>query len=173
MSGKRVAGEYAGRLGWRVPARGVAIVVAALQLVGAADADAAERRVPRGWLGVMVDGPVEARDAEEWDRMARAGVETVRTAFFWSLVQPRPPDDPGGSFDFRSTDLLAIAAARHGIGLLPVVQAPPFWAAVQPWVFASPPSEDERLDRGGHTRRDSPSHALSGQWSAAASRHMR
>jgi len=70
--------------------------------------------------------------------MARAGVETARTAFVWSLVQPH---GPGASCDFSTTDALAVAASRHGITLLPVVQTPPAWAAMEPGVFASPPED--------------------------------
>ena len=44
----------------------------------AAPAEGARRQVPQGWLGVTVDGPVSADDDGEWDRMAGAGVETVR-----------------------------------------------------------------------------------------------
>jgi hypothetical protein len=141
VSGKHLAGQYPSpRLCWRVRRRGVALLAAAIVVVGPDPAVAAERRVPQGWLGVTVDGPVEARDGNEWDRMARAGVETVRTAFLWSDVQPNPPGGSGASLNFGSTDALAIAAARRGLALLPVVQRPPSWAAVQPGVFASPPS---------------------------------
>src|SRR3954447_484929 len=112
-----------------------------------ANADAAQRRVPRGWLGVTADGPLDARDAAEWDRMPRAGVETVRAAFYWSDLQPHPPGAPGAAFDFGSSDVLAIAAARRGLALLPVVQWPPSWAAVQPGVFASPPANLDAMRR--------------------------
>jgi len=106
--------------------RGVACLgPTALQLAGASEAEAAKRRVPPGWLGVTVDGSVEARDAKAWDRMPRAGVETVRAAFVWSHVQPNPPGGSGASFNFGSTDALAIAAAHRGLALLPVVQRTP------------------------------------------------
>ena len=126
--------------------RGVPLLALLLLLAGATPA-AAERRVPPGWLGVTVDGPVEARDAKEWKRMTRAGVETVRAAFFWSRLQPDSPDGSGASLNFESTDALAIAAARRRLALLPVVQWPPSWAAVQPGVFASPPANLEAVRR--------------------------
>jgi polysaccharide biosynthesis protein PslG len=121
--------------------RRVAGLTLIVLFVAAASADAAERRVPRGWLGVTVDGPSAASEGKEWTRMARAGVETVRTTFNWSKVQPHSPDSADPSLDFRTTDALVVAAARHGIRLLPVVEMPPSWAAVQPGVAASPPSD--------------------------------
>ena len=117
----------------------IALLAVLLVLSGVASADAAERRVPRGWLGVTVDGPVGASDGREWDKMARNGVETVRTAFSWATLQPAP----GASFDFAATDALVIAAARRGLALVPVVQSPPSWAAVQPRVFGSPPANPD------------------------------
>ena len=118
-----------------------ALLTLLVLLFGAAGADAATRAVPQGWLGVTADGPFDASDATEWRRMARAGVETVRTAFVWSLLQPGAPGPSGPVYDFSGTDKLALAAARHGIALVPVVQGPPYWAAVHPGVFHSAPSD--------------------------------
>jgi hypothetical protein len=142
VSRKRVVHEHPRpRLCWRARMRGVAFLAVVFQVVGAAHAGAAERRVPPGWLGVTVDGPVDTRDAKEWDRMPRAGVETVRAAFLWSDVQPNPPGGSDAAFNFNSTDALVIAAARRGLAVLPVVQGPPHWAAVEPGVFGSPPAD--------------------------------
>src|SRR3954451_22497436 len=62
-----------------------------------APAAAAKRQVPKGWLGVVVDGPLIESNfttaASEWDRMASSGVENVRTAIYWSAVQPSGPAD--------------------------------------------------------------------------------
>jgi hypothetical protein len=79
--------------------------------------------------------------------MARAGVESVRTAFVWSLLQPGAPGASGSPFDFSRTDELAVAAARHGISLVPVVQAPPYWAAVHPGAFHSAPADPGAVQR--------------------------
>ena len=46
--------------------------------------------MPRGWLGVTIDGPLtDSGDAYagEWDLMAASGVETVRVAFDWRRSQ--------------------------------------------------------------------------------------
>jgi polysaccharide biosynthesis protein PslG len=103
------------------------LVVALLALLATAGrADAADRRVPAGWLGVTADGPMEASDRAEWGQMASAGVETVRTAFYWALLRPRPADAAGRlATDFTSTDAIVVAAARRGLSVLPVVQWPP------------------------------------------------
>src|ERR1700752_1201708 len=97
----------------------VAVLIAFLSLL-AAPAGAAERRVPHGWLGVTADGPMTAAAAGEWNRMARAGVARVRTAFRWSELQPAP-----GATDFAASDAIVAAAAQRGIEVLPVVQHVP------------------------------------------------
>jgi hypothetical protein len=86
---------------------------------------------------VTVDGPVGASDAGEWRRMAGAGAEGVRTAFRWSRLQP----SRSAATDFSSTDALVAAAAARGLRVLPVVQTPPAWAAVEPGNPASPPAD--------------------------------
>jgi hypothetical protein len=115
--------------------RVVALATALLALI-AAPAGAAERRVPQGWLGVTVDGPVSPADTAEWDRMASSGVESVRAAFRWFLLQPEPQ-----LTDFSSTDAVVGAAAQRGIEVQPVVEQPPGWAATRPGDLSSPPRD--------------------------------
>jgi hypothetical protein len=133
----------------------VVLVLAALSaLLAATPAGATGRRVPHGWLGVTADGPVRASDDREWDGMATAGAESVRASFRWSDLQPYrsfgdvPPDiaarfrDAGGRpTDFSATDAVVAAAARRGLGVLPVVENPPGWAAADPGNPGSPPSD--------------------------------
>lgn len=95
------------------------------------------RLTPSGWLGVTLDGPANRTGERTWDKMQRAGVERVRTAFFWAQMQP----EPGPRLDFSETDAIVLAAARHGMPLLPVLQHPPAWAAVTPGLFGSPPAD--------------------------------
>jgi hypothetical protein len=99
-------------------------------------APAAAREVPRGWLGAVADGPMVhgAQDAE-WDLAAGSGVESVRAAFYWSSVQPTGP----GVLDWASADAVVLAAARRGIGVLPVIQGTPEWARRNAGDPASPP----------------------------------
>ena len=115
----------------RLPA---AVLAALAALVLAAPASA--RSVPRGWLGVQVDGPLAAAGnpfASEWDLMAASGVETVRVAFDWRAAQPVA----GGPISFTDMDALVASAATRHLPVLPVVHRTPAWAGAGP---ASAPS---------------------------------
>jgi hypothetical protein len=117
-----------------------AVLLATLCLLAAAPASAAPRLVPQGWLGVVADGPLTAPGFAadgEWDRLAGSGAESVRTAFYWRDAQPSGPADA----DFASTDAVVLAAARRDLGVLPVVQGTPGWAALHPGDAASPPRD--------------------------------
>lgn len=102
-------------------------------------ADAAARKAPRGFHGVMWDraassGSVREQE-EQWALMARSGVESVRTVFSWADAQPEA-DAPD---NWSRTDADVSRAARHGIGLLPVVLYTPRWARIFPGRHSSPP----------------------------------
>jgi len=116
-------------------------VLLLLALAVPATADAAKREVPRGWLGVVVDGPLNdpayAPAAAEWDSMAGSGVEAVRSAIFWRNVQPGSAAD----LDFTIPDFVVLAAARRGLAVLPVIQGTPDWAARNPGDHGSPPRD--------------------------------
>jgi hypothetical protein len=116
----------------------VATCLLAALLAAAPSAEAAKRRVPRGFFGTIFDGPVKDAAAplvtQEFGRMASSGVESVRTNFFWSEGQPSP-----GVTDFSRTDALVREAATHGLSLLPVVTASPRWARQYPSKTGSPP----------------------------------
>src|SRR5690242_7791253 len=92
-------------------------------------AEAARREVPRGWLGVVVDGPMTdpsfAQAQSEWDLLAGSGAESVRAAVYWYQVQPTGPAD----LNFTATDQIFLTAAQRGLDVLPVVQGTPLWAA--------------------------------------------
>ena len=111
-----------------------------------APAHAAGRSVPAGWLGAVADGPLTGADAQsldaEWSRMAASGVESVRTAFYWSEAQPygsfdQVPAERRGAFhdeggvptDLSTFDAVVAAAARRHLGVLPIVHRTPGWAA--------------------------------------------
>ena len=84
--------------------------------------------MPRGWLGVTVDGPLTdsgAAYAGEWDLMASSGVENVRVAFDWRQAQPVA----GGPIAFAGSDAVVAAAAARRLTVLPVVHRTPDWAA--------------------------------------------
>ena len=132
----------------------VSVVLLLALLVAAPAAAAAERRVPQGWLGVVADGPLSSGHEGEWDRMVAAGVESVRTAFRWSDVQPYPSaaaiasgetrrfrDIGGIPTDFSRLDRLVAMASRRGLELLPVVESTPAWAALRDGKASSPPRD--------------------------------
>lgn len=110
-------------------------------------AHAATRQVPRGWLGVVVDGPLNdpayAGASGEWDRMAASGVEAVRVAFYWRSIQP----SSGTELDFTVKDQLVLEAAKRGLTILPVLQGTPEWASSMPGDLAAPPRDNNDFAR--------------------------
>ena len=117
-----------------------------LALLAAAPASARDLKVPRDWLGVAADGPLidaPADHAAEWPLIARSGATSVRTAFYWTRGEPFGP----GMLDFSSFDAPVLAAAREGLGVLPVVFATPEWARAVPGDAASPPRDPEDYAR--------------------------
>jgi hypothetical protein len=123
-----------------------AFLVLALAMLLSAPADAARREVPRGWLGVAVDGPMDdprfATDAE-WDELAGSGPEAIRTAVYWRALQPSGPE----TIDFAVADAVVLAAARRGLRTLPVVHGTPAWAAANPGDPGSPPRDPAEFAR--------------------------
>ncbi len=97
----------------------IALCLLAVPLAAAPSADAAKRKVPRGFFGTIFDGDVRSGSPtlvdQEFGLMATSGVESVRTNFFWGEVQPSR-----GTTTFASTDPIvretraarAAAAAR-------------------------------------------------------------
>lgn len=125
-----------------------ALVLLALSalLTAAAPASAAPPKVPRDWLGVVGDGPLtdaSIAGESEWQLLAGSGATTVRTPFYWSQGQRDGP----GAVDYAAYDAIVLAAARHGVGVLPVVQGTPQWAATRPGDEASPPRDAADLGR--------------------------
>jgi hypothetical protein len=136
----------------------IATTVLALTSVVAADADAASR-VPSSFVGVVADGPLlddpSVNYARQLDTMLAGGVQTVRTSFNWSGVQPYrsfeqvPPDrrdrytdENGVPTDYSSTDRIVSAAAARRIRILPVLITAPGWAAKSPGHLSSPPKDN-------------------------------
>jgi len=117
----------------------LSILLVAL-LVLAVSVPTASARVPRGFFGVTLDrGLGEASSAtqrKELARMARSGVESMRTVFFWSRVQPIR----NGPIGFAATDRIVEQAALRRIQLTPIVIYAPEWARGAPKGFASPPA---------------------------------
>jgi polysaccharide biosynthesis protein PslG len=114
-----------------------ACLAAVLCLLASAAAPASAA-VPRDWLGVMVDGPMTAPGADvgdEWSRLGDSGAGHVRAELYWPQAQPAGPD----ALDLTASDAVVLAAAREGLGVLPVVRGTPRWAGTGGSGDASPP----------------------------------
>jgi hypothetical protein len=114
------------------------VTIVLLLALGTATAAAAPT-VPKGWLGVMADGPLSDGAVSidgEFAAMKRARVGTVRFAIYWDMAQP----DAAGPVNFSASDAYVGAAARRGLRALPVVMRAPIWARKHPGLSNSPPS---------------------------------
>lgn len=116
---------------------------------------AAPGAVPRGWVGVNLDGPGLGAGLDlraETAAMVGAGVQTVRAPFFWAEAQRYarledvPPDERGRMeviggvpTDFGSSDRIVAAAAERGLAVLPALTGAPTWAAARPGDSYAPP----------------------------------
>ncbi len=113
-----------------------------------AGAGAASARVPQGFVGMDLDGPLFPTTAQgvdisrQMDKMVAAGVESVRVVFDWAAAQPYqhlrdvPPgeasqftDTGGVPTRFGQLDEIVGLAAAHGLSVLPVVIYAPGWDA--------------------------------------------
>lgn len=105
--------------------RRLAVLLAALSLLaGLAAAPAtAAKPLPRGFFGVVSQGPLTPRD------FARMGgtVGSVRQGVFWPEVEPAP-----GDFEFGPLDSVVLAAAEEGVQVTPFVYGSPSWLAAEP-----------------------------------------
>ncbi|HEU0018913.1 MAG TPA: hypothetical protein VFQ14_01350 [Thermoleophilaceae bacterium] len=133
----------------------LALAILAAVLALASVASQASARVPFGFAGVMIDGPMNAPGydpAEEMDTMVASGVESVRFAFHWIDGQPyrdfaQVPEAQRAEFvavggvptTFTRYDPMVAAAAARGLTFLANVTTAPGWASKRPGVFGSPP----------------------------------
>jgi hypothetical protein len=113
--------------------------------------------LPSGFVGMNVDGPAlepAADISQELHRIARTGVRSVRWTVAWSVLQPyRSWDDVPGArraeftdvggvpTDFTAADRFIAAAVQAGLTPLPVVIDSAPWAAENPYVEFSPPTD--------------------------------
>lgn len=125
-----------------VPVRTLLPLLLLLLLATAAPAAAAERSVPRGWLGVIADGALTGGEAasfdSEFDGMVSAGVESVRTSFYWNEAQP----EEGRAPDLSRYDAVVASAARRRLVVLPIVHRTPGWASRNPADLYSSPRDE-------------------------------
>jgi hypothetical protein len=116
------------------------LLLTCLLIFCALAAPAAARSVPRGWLGVIADGPMTRPGAAlygEWDLMATSGAESVRTAFYWPSAQRSEGAPP----DLTHFDAVVLSAARRNLAVLPIVTGTPGWAARRAGDETSPPRD--------------------------------
>ncbi len=99
----------------------VAVLVGAVLAPGTAPA-----ATPKAFFGVNVDGPAIGSDGGFPDagRVRGTGTRTVRVAAYWGLMEPEQ-----GKLDYAGFDRVVLDAARNDLGVLPVVQGTPAWAA--------------------------------------------
>jgi polysaccharide biosynthesis protein PslG len=88
---------------------------------GSSTSSSSDEGTPPEFFGV---DPGFVPDAQDFQQMDTAGVETVRTGLTWSTVEPQP-----GAFNWRVIDARAAGLASHGIDFLPVVSSTPAWLA--------------------------------------------
>jgi hypothetical protein len=124
------------RSGRGVRAWTAALAVAALGLAVFASAAQA---VPATFWGVV---PQATPSAEQFQRLQRGGVDSVRFAIDWGAVQP----SRGGAFDWAGTDGQVALAAKAGIEVLPFLDGAPSWAVSSVWV----PGSNHTVKAPGH-----------------------
>lgn len=127
--------------------RGVRLLtLLTLLALAALPAAGASAQVPRGFVGMNVDGPVfqpPVHLSKQLDKMAARGVQRLRVEINWSAAQPyrtwadvpsyekvlftNGPGDVPTSFVY--TDHLMTEVAEHKMPLLPVILHAPRWDA--------------------------------------------
>jgi hypothetical protein len=81
----------------------------------------AAQALPAGFWGVV---PQSGLNAEQFQRLGRGGVESIRIPVSWAAVQPTRESELGwGGFDNQVEE-----AAKAGIKVLPFLTAAPEWA---------------------------------------------
>jgi hypothetical protein len=99
------------------------LLLAGALLFAPAGADAA---VPKGFFGVMVNGPLDDVTVDldaQAATMKADGVQSWRVEMAWDLIEPAP-----GQYDWAGTDRKVLAAARQGIDVLGLALRAPGWA---------------------------------------------
>ena len=128
-----------------VTLRAALVASFALALVAAGDASA--RTVPQGFYGVTYDGAFAdapaATQAEQFDLMARSGVESMRLTFAWEVMQPVR----GRKLNFARTDVKVRLAAERGLEVLPTILYVPYWARKYKRRTHSPPRRNRDYAR--------------------------
>lgn len=96
----------------------VAVVAVAMAFGSFASA---AKALPTDFWGIV---PQATPSDEQFQRLARGGVESVRIPIGWAGTQP----GQGGQFDWSVPDTLVGGAAKAGLDVLPFVTGAPAWA---------------------------------------------
>ncbi|HMJ32856.1 MAG TPA: hypothetical protein VK501_02975 [Baekduia sp.] len=118
------------------------LLLSAVLLLAPAVATPADAATPKGFFGVMVNGPLDDPavdlDAQAAD-MKAAGVQSWRVELAWDVIEPAP-----GQYSWAATDRKVLAAARAGIDVLGLAVRAPAWAnggSVDPFVPPARPAD--------------------------------
>jgi hypothetical protein len=127
--------------------RVVLVAAVALALALPATASAAP---PRGFVGLSADdmyGKPGAYRDKALTQQRKAGVQLVRVAFDWSLMQ-FAPGPIGTNVDWSFYDRYVLDAAKHKMSLLPVlIKAPDFYSVKPGTRFAFQPRNNDDMAR--------------------------
>jgi hypothetical protein len=105
-----------------------ACVAAVAALILSASFASAAQALPVGFWGVV---PQSSLSQEQFQRLARGGVESVRLPFGWGSIQPTR----NGEYQWGAIDSQVEAAAKAGVRVLPFLSGAPTWAV--PAVYVS------------------------------------
>jgi polysaccharide biosynthesis protein PslG len=121
-----------------------ALAIAALGLAASASPAVA---LPADFWGVVPQG---YPSLEQFQRLDRGGVESVRASIDWAAVQPRA----GGPFDWSSVDSIVKGAVSAHLDVLPFLSGAPRWAVPEDHRYHSPENLPVRSgdQRSGWTR---------------------
>ncbi len=87
--------------------------------------------VPAKFWGVV---PQATPTLEQFQRLKRGGVDSIRTPIGWNAVQP----EPNGAFNWSGVDDVVQSATTAGLEILPFLSGAPSWAVAHDAHFGSP-----------------------------------
>ena len=103
----------------------------AVSIFGAATFASSAAAVPANFWGVV---PQATPTFEQFQRLKRGGVDSVRSPIGWNAVQP----EPGGPYHWAGVDDVLQGASRAGLEVLPFLSNAPSWAVAVDPHFGSP-----------------------------------
>jgi hypothetical protein len=107
------------------------IATTAVSVLGLAAFASSAVALPGDFWGVV---PQATPTPEQFQRLQRGGVESIRIPIAWSAVQPLP----GGSYDWSGVDAQMRGAAAANLDVLPFLAGAPKWAVPVDRRYGSP-----------------------------------